>query len=89
MISVAKLKAFSNELDSYGGVRDLLEAINDEEPDALIEISRQYDCEGDFYDMIDELTEKIENNDIDQFIDIVGENVDEQFFSNYIEDVLG
>ena len=49
LITAARLRAFADELDSYGGVRNFLELIYEEEPDAIIEIARQYECEGDFY----------------------------------------
>jgi len=88
-ITAARLKAFSEELNSYGGVRNLLELIYEEEPDAIIEISRQYDCEGDFYDILTDLTEKIENSDLDEFLEIVKDNMDQDILAEHISNVLG
>lgn len=89
IITAARLKAFADELESYGGVRDLLELIYEEEPDAIIEIARQYDCEGDFYEIVTELTEKIENGDINEFLDLVKENMDESLLAEHIDNILG
>jgi len=89
LITAARLRAFADELDSYGGVRNFLELIYEEEPDAIIEIARQYECEGDFYDIVTELTEKIENSDMDEFLDLVVENMDQGIIAAYINDVLG
>lgn len=89
IITAARLRAFADELDSYGGIRNLLELVYEEEPDAVIEIARQYDCDGDFYEIITELTEKIENSDIEEFLELVKENIDETALADYIDKVLG
>ena len=89
IITAARLRAFADELDSYGGIRNLLELVYEEEPDAVIEIARQYDCDGDFYEIITELTEKIENSDIEEFLELVKENIDETALADYIDTVLG
>ena len=89
IITAARLRAFADELDSYGGIRNLLELVYEEEPDAVIEIARQYDCDGDFYELITELTEKIENSDIEEFLELVKENIDETALADYIDKVLG
>lgn len=89
IITAARLRAFADELDSYGGIRNLLELVYEEEPDAIIEIARQYDCDGDFYEIITELTDKIENSDIEEFLELVKENIDETALAEYIDKVLG
>lgn len=89
-ITAARLKAFADELDSYGGVPSLLELIYEEEPDAIIEIAHQYDCEGDFYSIETELAEKIQNSgDMEEFVELVKENIDEEVLADHIDDILG
>lgn len=87
-MSLSNLKLFSIELQSYG-VREFVEFLLDSHPDSIKELMLHYDLEGDPYEISSELVEKIENDDIDEFLDLIKDNIDEESLTEYINKYLG
>lgn len=94
----SKLKLFCDELESYGGVREFVEFIFENHTDVFHEILMHYDLEDDHRhhlsnfdsdEVISQLSEMVENDSIEEFLDLVKENIDEESLIEYIDKKLG